>query len=121
MVTDGYLRALSQSLWYALAGTRGGVTRIQMLQLLRERPYNVNQLHEKLNLDYKTVQHHIKVLLSENIITTDDRKKYGCMYFLSPLLEENIEVLDSILGKTGEKKISKDAKKNKGDSNDRRP
>ena len=80
---------------------------MQLLQLLRERPYNVNQLHEKLRLDYKTVQHHIKVLLNENIITTDDRKKYGCMYFLSPLLEENISLLDSILGKTGKSKLNK--------------
>lgn len=110
MEEKGYLLALKHSLWHVLAGTRGGITRISIIELLRERPYNMNQLHEKLKLDYKTIQHHVKVLISENIITTDDKKKYGSMYFLSPLLEENVYLFDEILGKIGKKKINKGGK-----------
>ena len=93
-------------MWHVLAGMRGGITRIKILKLLKERPYNVNQLHENLRMDYKTIQHHIRVLLNEKIITTDDDKKYGSMYFLSPMLEKNIGIFDEILEKTGEKKIN---------------
>ena len=56
------------------------------------------------------MQHHIKVLTRENIITSDDKRKYGSMYFLSPLFEKNIHMLDEILEKTGKKKISKEGK-----------
>lgn len=105
MPDSSYVISLKHALWNLLAGTRGGVTRIRIIMLLRERPYNMNQLHERLSLDYKTVQHHIKVMLDERIITTTDSKKYGSMYFLSPLIEENPAILDEILDKTGEKKI----------------
>ncbi len=111
MEDSGYLLSLKHTLWHVLAGTRGGVTRIHLLLLLRERPYNVNQLHDKLHLDYKTIQHHIRVLINEKIIITDDEKKYGSMYFISPLLEKNIHIFDEIIDKTGEKKINKDDKK----------
>ena len=105
MKETGYVLSLKHSLWHVLAGTRGGITRIRILELLRERPYNVNNLSEKLGMDYKTVQHHIRVLVNERVITTDDRKKYGSLYFLSPLFEENIYLFEEILDKTGEKKI----------------
>ena len=107
MEDSGYLLALKRTLWHVLAGTRGGVTRIQILELLRERPYNVNQLHEKMQLDYKTIQHHIRVLTKEKIITTDDERKYGSMYFISPLLEKNMYIFDEILNKTGKREINK--------------
>ena len=113
METSGYLQSLKRSLWYVLAGTRGGITRIQIIELIRDRPYNINQLHEKLHLDYKTIQHHIKVLMNENIITSDEKRKYGSLYFLSPLFEQNISMFDEILEKTGEKKINEE-EKNKG-------
>ena len=111
MEDSGYLLSLKYSLWNMLAGTRGGITRIQILELLRERPYNVNQLHEKLELDYKTIQHHITVLLKGKIILNDEKKKYGSMYFISPLLEKNMHIFDEILEKTGKKKINRGDKK----------
>jgi len=113
METSGHLQSLKRSLWYVLAGTKGGITRIHIIELIRDRPYNINQLHEKLHLDYKTIQHHIKVLTDDNIITSDDKKKYGSLYFLSPLFEENIIFFDEILEKTGKSKINKE-KNNKG-------
>nr|MDP8941577.1 winged helix-turn-helix domain-containing protein [Thermoproteota archaeon] len=49
-------------LWYLFAGSKGGDNRIKIIELLKERPYNMNQLAEKLNLDYKAIKHHIAVL-----------------------------------------------------------
>jgi len=111
MEETGYLLSFKRSLWNTLAGTRGGVTRISIIELLRERPYNINQLHEKLGLDYKTIQHHIKVLSGVNVITTEDKGKYGSMYFLSPTLEKNIYLIDEILGKIGQRQINRGNKK----------
>ena len=102
---DVYIRSLRQYLWHILAGTKGGVTRIHILSLLRDRPYNANQLHEKLTLDYKTVQHHLRVLSKGNLITTDGEKSYGAMYFISPILEDNMHLLDEIMGKIGKNEL----------------
>ena len=110
MEDDPYINSLKFSLWNLLAGTRGGFTRIQIIKLLRERPYNTNQLKDKLKLDYKSVQHHMKVLLDPNIITCGDQKKYGSMYFLTPLLEKNMSLFDEILDKIGENKLNKRGK-----------
>ena len=46
-------------LWFLFAGSRGGDNRMKIIDLLKERPYNINQLSESLGLDYKAIQHHI--------------------------------------------------------------
>ncbi len=104
---QGYLMSLRHSLWNLLAGTRGGVTRIRIIELLQERPYNMNQIHEKLGLDYKTIQHHIRTLIRSNIIISDSEKKYGSVYFIAPVLEKNIHMFREILDKVGERQIKR--------------
>jgi len=108
---SGYMMALKHSLWNLLAGSRGGFTRIEIIKLLRARPYNTNQLHEKLGLDYKTIQHHMRMLTNGNIVTAGEGKKYGSMYFLSPLFEANIQLFDEILEKVGESQINRGNKR----------
>ena len=49
-------------LWYLFAGSKGGNNRLKIIDLLKERPYNINQLADVLDLDYKSIQHHITVL-----------------------------------------------------------
>lgn len=87
-------------LWWLIAGTRGGVNRAKIINLLNERPYNINQLAEKLNVDYKTVKHHIDVL-EENEIVISSGKKYGSMYFLSDKIEANYEIFLEIWKEIG--------------------
>ncbi len=48
---------------------------------------NANQLAEKLQMDYKTVRHHVRVL-SKNRMIVVQGEGYGTMYFVSPELEE---------------------------------
>lgn len=81
--------------WYLFAGSRGGINRVKIIDLLREHPYNINQLAEALNLDYKAIQHHISVLEKDNIISRVG-EKYEVLYFLSNYLEANINAFNEI-------------------------
>jgi predicted transcriptional regulator len=86
-------------LWFLFAGSRGGDNRMKIIDLLKERPYNINQLSESLGLDYKAIQHHILVLQKNNMITKVG-EKYGVLYFISNYLEANIEAFNEIKSKT---------------------
>ena len=77
-------------LWLHFAGTRGGDNRIKILDLIIKKPLNINKISEELQLDYKTIQHHIRILEKSNLITTMG-DKYGILYFISNYLEKNIE------------------------------
>ena len=46
---DAHFRRI---LWYVLAGTRGGLMRIRIIELIMDRPYNANQLKKALGVDY---------------------------------------------------------------------
>jgi DNA-binding transcriptional ArsR family regulator len=84
-------------LWYLFAGSRGGENRIKIIDLLKERPHNVNQLAEALGVDYKAVQHHIGVLEKNNLVIKKG-EKYGVLYFISNYLEANIGAFNEIMG-----------------------
>ncbi len=77
-------------LWFLFAGTRGGDNRIKILDLLIKNPLNINKISEELQLDYKTIQHHIKILEKNNLVTKIG-DKYGSLYFISNYLEKNID------------------------------
>ena len=82
-------------LWFLFAGSRGGENRIRIVDLLKKRPYNINQLAEALGVDYKLVQHHIGVLERNNMVTKAG-EKYAVLYFISNYLEANIEAFNEI-------------------------
>ena len=83
-------------LWWLIAGSKGGVNRARIINLLHQRPYNANQLTEILGLDYKTVRHHLSVLLENRVIESNDGEKYGTMYFLSHIMEDNFALFQDI-------------------------
>jgi len=56
-------------LWFVFAGSRGGLNRLKIISKLKEILLNTNQLANELNLDYKAIQHHIRVLEKNNMIT----------------------------------------------------
>jgi DNA-binding transcriptional ArsR family regulator len=82
-------------LWFLFAGSRGGENRIRIIDLLKKRPYNINQLADALGVDYKLVQHHIGVLERNNMVTKAG-EKYAVLYFISNYLEANIEAFNEI-------------------------
>ncbi len=91
-------RQTKKLLLYLFSGTRGGFTRLKIIALLIERPYNTHQLAKKLELDYKAIQHHMKVLMKNNLITKVG-DKYGAIFHLSNFLEFNIRALDDVFEK----------------------
>jgi len=93
---------MKRVLWWLIAGTKGGVNRARVINALNDRPYNANQLSAVLELDYKTIRHHLKVL-SENNVVTSTGSGYGAMYFLSPTMEENYALFEEIWEKIGNK------------------
>ncbi len=88
--------------WYLFAGSRGGENRIKIILLLKEKPYNTNQLAEAMGLDYKAIQHHLDVLTKNNLIVKQG-EKYGVLFFISPYLEVNMDSFEEICNKIGKK------------------
>jgi DNA-binding transcriptional ArsR family regulator len=82
-------------LWYVLTGTRGGRNRVRILRALDARPRNANQLAEDLDLDYKTVRHHLDVLMDHDILTNsgDD---YGAVYLPTDRVRANWDTVEQI-------------------------
>lgn len=76
-------------LWWIFGVTKGGVIRAKIVKLLKERPSNAHQLAKKLDLDYKTVRYHIRILLKDGLIV--GRGDPITMYFLSDTMEEGYE------------------------------
>ncbi|HEY7589147.1 MAG TPA: winged helix-turn-helix domain-containing protein [Thermoplasmata archaeon] len=74
-------------LWYLIAGTRGGINRARILWALHERPFNANDLAGHLDLDYKTVRHHLEILRENDCVMTLGTEAYGMLYALSPRLQ----------------------------------
>lgn len=84
-------------LWYVILGTRGGQNRARIIRALDERPRNANKLAEGLDLDYKTVTHHLDVLL-DNGVVTEVGEGYGSVYRISDRARKYWDDLEEILG-----------------------
>lgn len=89
-------------LLYLFTSTRGGLTRLRIIINLLEQPYNTHQLAQKLELDYKAVQHHMKVLEKNNMVSKIG-EKYGAIFHLSNFLEINVGALDEAIDKLDRK------------------
>ena len=97
--TDRETRKL---LFYLFTSTRGGFTRLRIIMMLLEKPLNTHQLSQELDLDYKAVQHHMKVLEKNNMVQKIG-DKYGAIYRLSAFLEINVRSLDEAIDKLDRK------------------
>ena len=87
-------------LWSIVAGTRGGINRAKILNLIAATPMNANKIATVLNLDHKTVAHHVQIL-SKNELVVKAEKEYAAEYTLSAIMEENKKVLEEIMQKIG--------------------
>jgi len=84
--------------WRLFVGSRGPTNRIRIMSALRKRPRNRNQLAKELGIDYKNIQHHIKVLEGNNLVKKNGNL-YGVTYYVSALFENNEIVFDEIVAR----------------------
>lgn len=91
---------LKRVLWHLLGGTRGGPMRVRIITLLRDRPLNTNQLSLALAIDYKTAEHHLRVL-RENHIASPTGDGYGAVFLLTHDMEESMDEFERIVEKIG--------------------
>ena len=99
-------REARKLLLYLFTGTKGGYTRLRIIMLLTERPFNTHQLSKELGLDYKAIQHHMKVLEKNNLVIKVG-EKYGAIFHISNFLEINIRALDEAIEKLERKMNAK--------------
>ena len=89
-------------LLYLFTSTRGGFSRLRIIIHLLDQPCNTHQLAKKIDLDYKAVQHHLKVLEKNNMVSKIG-EKYGAVFHLSNFLEIHIGALDEAIEKLDRK------------------
>ena len=85
-------------LLYMFTGTRGGLTRLKIILLLLDASYNTHQIAIALKFDYKAIQHHLRIMEKNNLVTKLS-EKYGATYHVSAFLEYNIHTLGEVIDK----------------------
>ncbi|MFB6109022.1 MAG: ArsR/SmtB family transcription factor [Haloplanus sp.] len=79
-----------------LAGTRGGSNRVRILQALDRQPRNANQLATELALDYKTIRHHLDVMVDNGVLTVSG-DEYGAVYHPTDRTRKHWETVQDIV------------------------
>lgn len=94
------MQNFEKMLWWLIGGTRGGKNRLRIIMALDEQPMNANNLSEELDLDYKTIRHHIDMMEEHNVVEAMG-EGYGKNYFLTEQMDQNKERLEEIKEKAG--------------------
>ena len=90
------MREEEKVLHWILVGTLGGYNRVRILDELLIKPQNTNMLSKKLNLYFKTVQHHLRVLEKNQLVTFKGGGGFGKLFFPSDMVENNIDLIKEI-------------------------
>lgn len=92
---------LRRALRFHIEGSRGGSARLRILLMLERKPMNINEISKKLGVDYKTAQHHIRVLDKAGMIVSK-KKTYDNSYVLSQLISSDKQLIKELkdLGKS---------------------
>lgn len=85
-------------LWFLLGGSRGGENRARIIRSLKDKPNNLNRLAGELGLQYKAVQHHMRILVTNSLVITSG-ERYGMIYSLTPWFLAHMEVFDQVCEK----------------------
>ncbi len=82
--------------WCLFVGSRGAPNRIRIMSALRKMSSNRNQLAIELGIDYKAIQHHLKVLEKNNLVIKTGNR-YGLTFYVSTLFENDENVFNEIV------------------------
>jgi DNA-binding transcriptional ArsR family regulator len=74
---------MEHTLLWIFTGSRGGKNRAKIVNLIWKKPLNAYKLSEELDLNYNTINHHLKLLKEHDIICCNEKVKYGTIYFIT--------------------------------------
>jgi len=86
-------------LWSTFAGSKGCINRVKIVSQLKKMPLNTNQLSKQLGLDYKVIERHLEILEKHELVIKVGNR-YGSTFFLSSLLEHNLNLFDEVADKS---------------------
>ena len=86
-------------LWSTFAGSKGCINRVKIVSQLKKMPLNTNQLSKQLGLDYKVIERHLEILEKHELVIKVGNR-YGSTFFLSSLLENNLNLFDEVSDKS---------------------
>ncbi len=92
-------KQINMLFWSVFAGSKGCINRVKVVLKLKHNPLNTNQISELLGLDYKVVERHLEILEKNNLVAKVGNR-YSVTYFLSPLLESNLNLFDEVADKS---------------------
>ncbi|MDG6899065.1 MAG: winged helix-turn-helix transcriptional regulator [Nitrososphaerota archaeon] len=87
---------------YVFVASRGAQNRVRIAEMLRSEPSNLNRITQRLGLDYKTVQHHVKVLEDNGVVIPSAKGTYGAVYFLTPYFDKHFDLLKEMWARFGQ-------------------
>ncbi len=94
---DSYAHSeIKKLFWFLFVVSSGATNRIRIISVLRNLPRNRYQLSIELDLDYKNIQHHLKILEKNNLVRKIGNH-YGVIYCVSTLFENSEFVFDEIV------------------------
>ena len=99
-----------QTVYWLMAGSKGASNRLRIIEVLEKKPMNLNELSKKVNLNYKTVQHHIDLLIENNLLVKMGNK-YGQVYFLSEQMREKQGLFKKLLDTSNLEETEKNGEK----------
>jgi len=87
---------MEKALWYLLTATRGGENRARIIDTLTDRPMNANELADELDVGYKTIRHHMELLVEHDVVEPGETD-YAKLYFLTDRFERNRDTFEDIV------------------------
>jgi DNA-binding transcriptional ArsR family regulator len=100
MPSDRERKEMRNLLKFLFFSSRGGLTRLKVVELLARSQLNANQISKEVGIDYKTVSHHLDVLVRHRIIVREG-EGYGSTYRISRDFLPYMEILEELKGSTG--------------------
>lgn len=88
-------KAVKRAFVFSIAGTRGGPVRLDVLKIIAKEKMNISQISIKMGMDYKTIQHHMRVLDKSGFVKKEMSKNES-IYSVSDLIRSNNEIMEII-------------------------